>query len=98
MAFRRTCDYCHREIPKKEVLFNLKLEMFAAAEFPDDFAENLDRDHQAEIDALLEIMEQMDVQEAMDEVFESYLFRLCTKCRNAIHRKLKEHGDKKQII
>ena len=98
MAKERCCDYCHREIEPDETAYELKLEMFASPEFPDDFGADTEKDHTAEIEALLEIMESMDVEEATDEVYECYLFRLCPQCRRDIHARLKNHQDKKQIF
>ena len=85
MVKQRRCDYCHREIHPDETIYELKLELFASPDFPDDFGKDSDKDHTAEIEALLEIMENMDVEEATDEVYECYVFRLCPHCRKDVH-------------
>lgn len=52
--------------------------------------ETIAKDHTAEIEHLLNEMEGMDVEEINDQVYESYTFELCPKCRNFLHKKLKE--------
>ena len=95
---KRTCDYCHRDILPGETPFELKLEIYAAAELPEITQEDMEKDHTAEIEAIINAMEQMNVDELADEVFESYIFLLCCKCRKEIHNRLKLHLDKKQPI
>ncbi len=92
------CDYCHCELSDDQNTFVLKLELYASPELPEFTDADLERDHTAEILALLETMEGMDTEELTDEVYECYLFRLCQQCRKEIHRKLKHHKNKKQPI
>ena len=92
------CDYCHREISLEEVIFELKMELYAAPDMPEITEEDLEQDHSEEIESLIEAMEQMDAEELTDEVYECYIFKLCNECRQDIHNKLKHNTDKKQIL
>lgn len=85
----RRCDRCGRETPEKEQMYSLRLELFARAEPLIVTKEDLLHDHAAAMEKLVEQMQSMDPQEAEDQVHESYLFDLCTKCRNLMHRQLK---------
>jgi len=43
----------------------------------------------AEIEAIIEALEDMDVEEVTDQVYECYKFDLCPQCRENFHSKLK---------
>ncbi|MCD6386575.1 hypothetical protein J7M23_12470 [Candidatus Sumerlaeota bacterium] len=92
------CDYCHREIPEDDIHFELKLELYASAELPELTEEDLKKDHTAEIEALIEAMQEMDAEELTDEVYECYVFTLCAECRHEIHNRLKHNKEKKHPI
>lgn len=70
-------------------MYTLRLEMFARAEPLIITKEDLLHDHAVAMEKLVEQMESMDPAEAEDQVHESYVFDLCTKCRNLMHRQLK---------
>jgi hypothetical protein len=84
------CDKCGREVPPKEQMYSLRIEMFARVEPMILTKEDLAQDYAASLEELVLEMETMDVSEAEDQVHESYVFDLCTKCRNVMHRQLKE--------
>ncbi len=95
---KRVCDYCHREIDTDDMFYELKLEMYAAPVLPDISEEDMEKDHTAEIEALIDAMDSMDVEELTDEVFECYVFHLCKDCRLHLHNKLQHNRDKKKPL
>ncbi|MFP4380313.1 MAG: hypothetical protein ACLFUS_07405 [Candidatus Sumerlaeia bacterium] len=86
---KQICESCGKTIEKPEVAFRLKIDMFADPTPPEITLEDMDRDFSAELRELVEGMDALDHKEAEDEVFESYLFTLCSKCRGQLHKLLK---------
>jgi len=86
---KRTCDNCGAKRPEKEQMYTLRLEMFARAEPLVISKEDLKIDHSAHLSKLVKKMEQMDPQEAEDQVYERYTFDLCSECRRTMHQQLK---------
>lgn len=89
MAKKRRCDYCDKLIGEKEQGYGLNIEMFALADPLELTEEDLERDFRAELEELIQQLEDVDVSEAEDQVHEIYRFILCGKCRQAIHHRLK---------
>lgn len=86
------CEFCGKTIARPDVAYHLKIELFADPAPPEFTREDIERgDPLEEMKALIEQMENLDPTEAEDEVFESYLFTLCAKCRGKTHRWLRAH-------
>ena len=89
MAELRRCDYCGRIIAKSEQGYGLNIEMFALADPLELTEEDLEKDYGAELRALIEKMEHLDVREEEAKVHEIYRFVLCGGCRAGLHERLK---------
>jgi Asp-tRNA(Asn)/Glu-tRNA(Gln) amidotransferase C subunit len=89
MSATRKCDNCGRVVPKEETIYEIKIELYAKAEELEIDEEDLEEDHMAEIEAIIEALENVDVEEVTDQVYESYKFDLCPQCRENFHSKLK---------
>jgi len=89
MGAKRKCDNCGRTVPKDETIYEIKIELYAKAEELEIDEEDLQEDHMAEIEAIIEALEDMDVEEVTDQVYECYKFDLCPQCRENFHSKLK---------
>ena len=85
----RYCDYCKQQIQPGSQGYALKIEMYALPDPPEFSFKDLQADHSAELEELIQKMESLDPQEAQDQVHESYPFILCSRCRNQLHRRLK---------
>jgi hypothetical protein len=94
MSSKRTCDNCGREVPRQEQMYSIRVEMFARVEPLEFSEEDLLADHAAEMENIIADMETMDPAEAMDQVFESYLFDLCSSCRRMMHEQFKAKSGK----
>jgi hypothetical protein len=92
----RTCDNCGRPVPKKETMFSLRIEMFAEAGPIEIDIEELEGDHMAMMEQLIEHLEDVDPEEAADEVYEEYTFLVCNRCRRYMHRGFKERARSKK--
>lgn len=82
-------------MPKKQVMFSLRIELFAEAGPLEIDADDLAQDHVEKMKQLIEQLEEVDPQEAADEVYEEYVFSLCAKCRSEMHRGFKEKAKDK---
>lgn len=71
-------------------MYTLRIEMFARVEPLVISSEDLKTDYSAKLKKLLKKMEDMDPEEATDQVHEKYLFDLCSRCRETMHRQLKQ--------
>jgi len=85
----RLCDNCGRQLESDEVGYWVRLEIFASPDPPIITQEDLDQDHVAKMQALVEKMEQLDPDEAEAQVYEAYRFVVCSNCRNYFHEHLK---------
>jgi hypothetical protein len=74
---------------QNEILYEVKIEIYAKAEPLDLSPEDLEKDYREEIEHLIEAMEEMDTEELSDQVYECYRFDLCADCRNDLHTMLK---------
>lgn len=87
---KRICANCGARVPKKQQLYELKIEMFAECGPIEIDPEDLQEDQIAKLEQLIDDMEHIDPEEAADEVYETYSFALCARCRQRIHKGLKE--------
>ncbi len=82
------CDYCKTEIGDGIHPYTLRLELFPAVEPSLTItAEDLERDFDAEIAAIVKALEQMSDEEALDQeklMFVRHQFTLCPRCRHRI--------------
>lgn len=93
----RVCENCGRWIEQDEILYRVRIEVFAEPEGPevDLFAksrEELAEEWEDLIDRL-EKMTDDEAREASDQVYENYEFNLCPECRREMHRRLQKHRD-----
>ena len=86
---KQICENCGEIIEKPEHAYRMKIELFADPSPPVFTEEDIQRDIKAEMEALIEQMKQVDPREAQDQVYESYLFTLCSHCRGIIHTELR---------
>lgn len=89
----RICDHCGRWIERNETRYAMTITLQAdpgpEIELPEP-AEDVDL--LEEIQRLVESMEEMSpdqVQEATEQVHESYRFSLCPECRGEMHRRMR---------
>lgn len=85
----RVCANCGRTTPDQEQMYTIRIEMFARAEPLVFDLQDLSGDSAGKLEELVSKMEQMDVEEAADQVHEEYSFDLCGACRGNLHRGLK---------
>jgi hypothetical protein len=75
------CHRCGAELePGKGDFYVVKIEAFADPTPPDFSEEDLYRDAKAEIGRLIEQMEGLTEQEAMDQVYRRVFLHLCGRC------------------
>jgi hypothetical protein len=93
MADLRVCDNCGRWVEKNEIRYIMQVTLMAepgpAIELPDPADIG---DVRAELEKLVESMEGMSdeqIEEAVDQVHESYQYTLCAECRLDVHRRMK---------
>ncbi|MCB2156834.1 hypothetical protein KQI84_18300 [bacterium] len=93
----RVCENCGRWVEENEVLYRVRIEVFAEPEVPninifDKSREDL-ADEWDDLIERLEHMSELEAQEASDQVYENHEFNLCPECRREMHRRLKKHRD-----
>jgi len=86
---KQICESCGKTIEDSDLAYRMKIELFADPSPPVFTKEDLEADSEAEMNALIEKMADLDPREAEDEVYESYLFTLCARCRRLIHTELR---------
>ncbi|MBN1867882.1 hypothetical protein JW916_11370 [Candidatus Sumerlaeota bacterium] len=86
---KQLCESCGRTIEKPEISYRLKIELCADPSPPEITEEDLEKDFKEEMRRLIEEMERMDPEEAEMQVYESYIFTLCSQCRERIHDELR---------
>ena len=89
MAPEKHCDICGRSIAKRQVSFVLRIELLADPTPADITDEDLEKDCKKEMEKLLAAMEDIDPEEAQDEVYERYAYCICMGCRKGLHHRLK---------
>jgi hypothetical protein len=75
-----TCDGCGKEIPQKSLRYKVKINIQAAYDTLEIKLGDLLRDHEAELRALLERIEDMDAQQLEDEIYKVFHLDLCPDC------------------
>ena len=75
------CDRCGREITGKTIYYELKIEVKATYETLEVNLADLLKDHTAEIEALIEEIEDADPQTLQDDVYKTFRFHLCRACQ-----------------
>jgi hypothetical protein len=75
------CDRCGRPIEKGEVRYVARIQVFAAADPLEITAEELLKDHSAEIERLLRQCDEQTEEELMRDVFVELQFDLCRRCQ-----------------
>jgi hypothetical protein len=85
----RLCDNCGGQINPDDIPYWMRLEMLASPEAPTIRPEDLDRDHRAEMEKLIDQMEEIGPEECEAQVYEAYKFVVCAACRNYFHEHLK---------
>jgi hypothetical protein len=91
----RTCEECGRWIERNELLFRVRLEIFAEPTIHPEPAPGKER-LAADWNALIARMERMSdeqVQEAADQVHELLEYNLCRECRRELHRRIRLRRD-----
>jgi len=83
------CDNCGKLISSNEIQFMIKIEIFASPGSLEFTEEEIQQNHISKMKELIEALEDIDVEEATDEVWEGYKFILCKKCRIEFHKNLK---------
>ena len=83
-------------MPKKDQMYSLRVEMAAEAEPLELTLDDLAQDQLAQMEKLIEDLEDVDPEEAADEVYEEYLFTVCTRCRREMHRGFKDKARSKK--
>jgi len=77
-----TCDRCGKTLLLEEnVRYKVKIEVYAAYDPMEISADDLAKDHQAEIRRLLERMNDLSAEEAQDSVYREMEFDLCPCCQ-----------------
>lgn len=97
MKLRRdVCYGCGSALTGGAQSYRLRIELFASPEVPDlstPAAAGIEPDLREQWDALvkeLSAMNEQEVEEATDEVYERYEFVLCTRCRREWHTRLND--------
>jgi hypothetical protein len=75
------CDRCGRPIEKGKLRYRATIEVVAAADPLEITLNDLLRDTQREMDALLEQCEALSEEELMRDVFVKFEFDLCRTCQ-----------------
>jgi hypothetical protein len=86
------CSLCKKEIPTGTLTYALRLDLFAAAEDLEITGSDLSGDTGAELKRLIDKLEDLnddETEEETDRVFERHAFRLCSDCRDELHKILK---------
>jgi hypothetical protein len=86
---KQICESCGQTIDKPAISYRLKIELCADPSPPEIAEEDLKKDFKEEMRKLIEEMKGMDPEEAEMQVYESYIFTLCAKCRGRIHDQLR---------
>lgn len=92
----RVCEECGRWIEAAEILYRVRLEVFAEPtvnlpDTPPDKDEN-SRDWNALIQRMEEMTDEQ-VREAEDQVHERIDYNLCRDCRRSLHSRIRRRRD-----
>ena len=82
-----SCDCCKQIIdPREGLRYIVRMEVYAAMEPTDVEDEDGDNDHLAEIQDILECMDDSDSDRIGDDVYQQMRFDLCPGCRKKFVR------------
>lgn len=81
-----TCDMCGAKIERSSLRYIVKTEVFAGYDTLIITKEDLERDHSKEIEELIRKMGEMDPKKLADDVYVSFKFDLCKKCKEIYTR------------
>lgn len=92
----RLCENCGRWIEANEMLYRVRLEVYAEPRI--DFSDPLPPRSRARADwkeliARMEAMSEEEVREAADQVHELIEYNLCPECRRDLHRRIRVSKD-----
>ena len=88
----RVCDVCGRWVENNETLFAMTVTLQAEAGVVNIDDATSGNDARDDFENLVRAMERMSAQQiddATDEVHESYRFTLCSGCRKEVHNRMK---------
>jgi len=86
------CAACGTEISDGNQVYTLRVDLFAAKGDLEVLADEMGRNRSAEIESLVAKLEDMDedeLEEQEQRVFERHTFTLCAVCRAEIHDRLR---------
>jgi len=79
-----TCDLCGKALlADEDTRYIAKIEVYAAYDPMEIAGDDLEKDHEDEMQSLLDEMADMDAEELEGQVYQSFRFDLCPKCRAA---------------
>ena len=81
-----TCDGCGKEIPQKSLRYKVKIDIRAAYDTLEVKLGDLLRDHEAELRALIERLEEIDPQKIEDDIYKIFHLDLCPDCYHSYIR------------
>ena len=88
MADRLTCDGCGAPLlVESDVRYEVKIEIKAAYDPMEITEDDLAKDHQAEMAKIIARLQSVTEDEAMDEVYRTFRFDLCTPCQRKYLKK-----------
>lgn len=77
-----TCDRCNEPLlVRTDVRYEVKIEVKAAYDPMEITEDDLNLDHRAEMEKLLQQMEGLSAEEAQNQVYRAFKFDLCPPCR-----------------
>lgn len=88
-----SCDACGTALLVDEsARYEVRIDVRAAYDPLELTREDVDRDHRAEIDALIAQLARLDPVEAADQVHQAFRFDLCCGCQRQYLRLLRRPG------
>ena len=76
------CEMCGKTLlVDEDVRYIIDIRVYAAYDPMEITEEDLQKDHIAEMQRIIEILEKRDPQEVQDEVFKQMVFHICPDCR-----------------
>ena len=76
------CDVCGKTLlVDEDVRYIVDIRVYAAYDVMELTAEDLRKDHRAEMRRILEALKDRDAQELQDEVYKDFRFHLCPACQ-----------------
>lgn len=81
---RFECDKCRRHLAANDAQrYIVKIEAYAAAGPIEFAADDLDREHKSQIEALIDDLNRADPSDIEDQTYRSFRFDLCAACHRA---------------